>query len=354
MDASYRLGLAIVLGTITAASALCLAGIIPNAPPPPRAAHDLQAGTMPLGSFRFTERSGRTVTDADLAGAPWVASFIFTRCPLSCPRISTVMKGLQSSLAGTSTRLVSVSVDPDRDTPAVLAEYARGFGADPERWWFLSGTRPEVESLVTGRFKLGLQANPGAEPGTEEFTHSDRFALVAPGNSVVGYFDSNDPKEVRALVEKAKALARPAVPGWVRRLPAVNASLNGTCAVLLMIGWVLIRSARVQGHAACMIASVAVSSVFLTCYLVYHFQVGSVPFRGTGPVRLVYFTILYSHTLLATFGVVPLVTLTLARALRREFQRHARIARVTFPIWLYVSVTGVVIYGMLYQMPLKY
>ena len=141
------------------------------------------------------------------------------------------------------------------------------------------------------------------------------------------------------------------MPAWVRRLPAVNATLNGTCALLLALGWVLIRAGNVRGHAATMIACVAVSALFLACYLVYHFQVGSVPFRGVGPVRLVYFTILLSHTLLATFGVVPLVALTLTRALRRRFDRHARIARVTFPIWMYVSVTGVVIYLMLYQLP---
>ena len=100
-----------------------------------------------------------------------------------------------------------------------------------------------------------------------------------------------------------------------------------------------------------MVASIAVSSLFLASYLVYHFRVGSVAFRGVGPVRFVYFTILLSHTVLATLGVVPLVTLTLIRALRRHFDRHVRIARVTFPIWLYVSVTGVVIYLMLYQLP---
>ena len=96
--------------------------------------------------------------------------------------------------------------------------------------------------------------------------------------------------------------------------------------------------------------AVVVSSAFLACYLLYHYEVGSVAFRGFGPIRFAYFTILLSHTLLATFGVVPLVGLTLYRSLRRQFDRHARIARVTFPIWMYVSVTGVVIYVMLYHL----
>jgi protein SCO1/2/putative membrane protein len=98
--------------------------------------------------------------------------------------------------------------------------------------------------------------------------------------------------------------------------------------------------------------AVVTSAVFLGCYLVYHYHARSVPFQGQGPVRLVYFTVLLSHTILATLGVVPLVCLTLLRAIRGDYARHASIAAMTFPIWLYVSVTGVVIYLMLYQMPL--
>jgi protein SCO1/2/putative membrane protein len=99
--------------------------------------------------------------------------------------------------------------------------------------------------------------------------------------------------------------------------------------------------------------AVFTSAVFLACYLVYHYHAGSVPFQGHGPVRLVYFTILLSHTILATFGVVPLVCLTLFRAIRGDYAHHVSIAAVTFPIWLYVSVTGVIIYLMLYQMPVS-
>lgn len=344
----YRLGNLIVVGVVLAALAVCSVVGTPTAPL--RAGQELGGG-FPLGGFRLVERSGRTVTDADLAGRVWVASFVFTHCPLSCPRISTVMKGLQGRFAGTDVTLVSVTVDPDRDTPPVLADYARRFGAEADRWWFLTGPKAEVVDLVTNRFKLGLQAVPEAErtPGTEAFSHSDRLALV-DHNRVVGYFDSSDPGDLKALVSRARRLA---VPAWVRRLPGLNATLNGTCALLLALGWVLIRTGNVRGHAATMIGAVAVSSLFLTCYLIYHFQVGSVEFRGVGPIRLAYFTILLSHTLLATFGVVPLVALTLTRALRRRFDLHARIARVTFPIWMYVSITGVVIYWMLYQLPVS-
>ena len=189
---------------------------------------------------------------------------------------------------------------------------------------------------------------------------------------VVGLFDSNDPSALDTLVGRAR---RSAIPGWVRALPTVNASLNALCACLLVLGWSLIRGSlapgkpdglpsddfgaprslldnpRVRGHRLCMVLAVLTSAVFLICYLVYHYQAGSVPFRGTGPTRLLYFTILISHTVLATFGVVPLVLLTLLRAARRDFARHRLIAATTFPIWLYVSITGVVIYLMLYHLP---
>lgn len=133
--------------------------------------------------------------------------------------------------------------------------------------------------------------------------------------------------------------------------PALNATLNGASAVLITTGHALIRGNRrnrVQLHRAFMIAAVVTSSLFLTSYLYYHAHVGSVRFPGHGWVRPLYFALLISHTLLAV-TVLPLVLLTLTAALRGRFERHRRIARWTYPIWLYVSVTGVVVYVMLYQ-----
>ena len=131
--------------------------------------------------------------------------------------------------------------------------------------------------------------------------------------------------------------------------PVINATLNGTSAVLIATGRVLIWRGRIMAHRACMIAAVVCSSAFLLSYVWYHAHVGSVHFQGQGMVRPVYFTILISHTLLAA-TVVPLVIITLARGLRARFDRHRAIARWTYPIWLYVSVTGVVIYVMLYHL----
>jgi uncharacterized membrane protein YozB (DUF420 family) len=130
--------------------------------------------------------------------------------------------------------------------------------------------------------------------------------------------------------------------------PVVNASLNGASAVLLFTGRTLIRKKMVALHRAVMIAAMVTSSVFLTTYLIYHIHVRSVHFPGHGWARALYFTILISHTLLAA-TVPPLAILSLNYGLRERFDRHRRISRWTYPVWLYVSITGVVVYVMLYQ-----
>jgi uncharacterized membrane protein YozB (DUF420 family) len=135
----------------------------------------------------------------------------------------------------------------------------------------------------------------------------------------------------------------------VTDLPALNAFLNATSAVLLATGYALIRRGRRAAHKRVMLAALVSSALFLTSYLVYHAHVGSIRFRGQGPVRTVYFTILLTHTVLAVV-IVPLVGMTLVPALRERFDRHRRLARITLPLWAYVSVTGVVIYWMLYRL----
>jgi len=135
----------------------------------------------------------------------------------------------------------------------------------------------------------------------------------------------------------------------VSELPSVNAALNSLSAVLLATGYCFIKSQRISAHRACMLAAFGCSTLFLISYLVYHYQVGSVPFKGQGWIRPVYFTILLTHTVLAA-AVVPLALMTLSRALKGRFPAHRRIARWTFPVWLYVSVTGVVVYVMLYKL----
>ncbi len=135
----------------------------------------------------------------------------------------------------------------------------------------------------------------------------------------------------------------------LRDLPAVNATLNATAAAWLVAGLVMVRRRRIRAHRACMLAAFATSSLFLVSYLVYHAQVGSTPFTGQGAVRLAYFAILISHTVLAAL-VPPLALITLVRGLRGRIPAHRAIARWTLPIWLYVSVTGVAVYWMLYRL----
>lgn len=135
----------------------------------------------------------------------------------------------------------------------------------------------------------------------------------------------------------------------VRDLPALNATLNGTAAILLSIGWWLIVNGKREAHRKVMLAAFTVSTIFLASYLIYHYNVGSVKFQKEGPIRTVYFTILLTHTILAVFVGIA-APMTLFRALKSRFVQHKKLARWTMPIWLYVSVTGVVVYYMLYQM----
>ena len=135
---------------------------------------------------------------------------------------------------------------------------------------------------------------------------------------------------------------------YISYLPHVNACLNGTSALLLFTGYTFIRSRNVAAHRACQMAALGVSLLFLASYLTYHYHHGATRFQGAGLVRPIYFTILTSHTILAIV-IVPLVILTFYRALRNDFARHRRIARITLPLWLYVCVSGVIVYLMLYQ-----
>ena len=135
----------------------------------------------------------------------------------------------------------------------------------------------------------------------------------------------------------------------VTQLPTVNAALNGIAATLLAAGYVCIRRGRVDLHRRCMLAAFATSALFLVSYVAYHAQAGSRPFTGEGAVRVAYFTVLVSHIVLAA-AILPLAIVTLRRGLRRDDARHVALARWTLPIWLYVSVTGVVVYWMLYRL----
>jgi len=138
------------------------------------------------------------------------------------------------------------------------------------------------------------------------------------------------------------------MPQFIPYLPHLNACLNASSAIILLAGYSFIRAGRVAAHRTCQISALIVSFVFLGSYLTYHFYHGTTRFQGTGLSRPVYFTVLTSHTILAVV-IVPLIAITFYRAARLDFVRHRKIARITLPLWFYVSITGVIVYLMLYQ-----
>ena len=301
-------------------------------------------GSVP--AFAFTDQAGRAFDSSKLAGKVWVGDFIFTYCNGPCPVMSTAMRGLQDVLGDDpGFGLVTVTVDPRRDTPEELAAYARRYGADDRKWSFLNGGRQGTIALLRG---LKFITD---DPETDILDHRTWLMLVDREGRVRGYYTGTDPEQVANLRRDAAALLEGStLLGYpLRRLPLVNACLNGLAACWLAIGWVLVRKRRLIGHKRCMLAAVATSVLFLTSYLTYHLGHRAVThFPEDHPVaRAIYLAILLSHTILAVV-ILPLVVMTLVRAFRDERDRHRRIARWTLPIWMYVSVTGVVIYLMLY------
>jgi len=295
-------------------------------------------GNVP--DFSLVEASDRPLRRADLRGRVWVADFIFTHCASICPVMTANLSGAQRALfAQRGLRLVSFSVDPVRDTPAVLADYARRYDADRARWHFVTGSKTDIWTLAHSGFRLTTEA--GGSEDTEPILHSPHLVLVDQRGRIRGYYDGTEAAEVKRLIGDAQRLES--------KLPTVNAALNAGSAVCLAAGYLMIRQKRTTAHAACMIAAVVVSLTFLVCYVTYHAEVGSRPFDGQGGIRSVYYGILLTHTVLAAMVALWLAPVTVYRAARRRFEQHKGIARWTLPVWLYVSVTGVVIYFMLYH-----
>jgi protein SCO1/2/putative membrane protein len=320
-----------------------------------------------VSDFKLKERGGRTVTREGLRGKVWVASFVFTRCTSGCPQITQTMQRLQKDLAPfPGVLLVTFTVDPGHDNPGELARYAEKYEADPERWLFLTGSQEEIDNLMEKGFHLprpiqnqGDKRTPG-----NEVDHTTRLVVVDAAGHVRGYFDgmpdSRSPdleanrKKVRRLVSHLVYRSPPSLP---QDFPAFNAALNAAAGVLLLFGYAAIRLRRVWLHASCMLTALVVSALFLTSYLYYHLaikhgQPTSFQDEAIGApdwALPVYLGILGSHTLLAVI-VAPLALVTAYLGLRGRLVRHVRLARWTLPLWLYVSVTGVVVYWMLYRL----
>jgi protein SCO1/2/putative membrane protein len=293
-----------------------------------------------VAPFSLTERSGRTVTADALRGKVWVAHFFFRCCTQGCPQTTTGMMELQRAFAGNpDVVLVSFTVDPQNDTPAELSKFAAEHGADPAQWLFLTGREDALYTLINQSFM---------QPG-QKIDHSFRLMLVDREGHIQGYIrDGRDPEQIKELEARIRVMAG----GPLRVvLPRLNAFLNSTCAILLLLGYAAIRGRRETLHKVCMLSALAVSALFLASYLYYHFAIlhgQPTRFQGHGWVRTLYFSVLLSHTALAVV-VAPMALFTAYQGLRDRRPRHVRLARWTLPLWLYVSVTGVVVYLMLYQ-----
>ncbi len=334
------------------------------------------------GSFQLTDSTGNSFPSQNLQGKVWIASFVFTRCTGPCPAVTATMARLQEELKDLpNLRLVTFTVDPERDDPAELTRYATNFRANPTRWTFLTGTEKEIHSLMKNGFKLGI-SRPDTPVKGQEFDHSTKIVLVDEEGTIRGYFngvEGNLPEDKFAkqdfednlinLKKNARNLSHgkgvvvadkfpPKTNSWYYPSPELNASLNGLAGIILVLAYIAIKRGKPKWHGLLMLLAIFTSAVFLTSYLVYHILIkegiatrfGDVAPNAPDAFRYLYYLILVSHTILAVV-VTPMALWSAYLGAKSRLEKHRKLARITFPIWLYVSITGVVVYWMLYHLP---
>jgi protein SCO1/2/putative membrane protein len=302
-----------------------------------------------VGEIALTERSGRAVTTADLLGRPAVIGFFFTTCTTVCPPLTANMRRLQDDFAGTDVRLLSITVDPERDTTDVLTRYANSYTADPDNWWFLTGAEDEIYAWMRDGFHLAVDRLPDQDAVLGmQVAHATRLVVMDATGAIRGYYDGDS--EDGRLRARERALFFDTSPRS-SSLPLLNARLNACATLLLILGYIAIRLDKKGVHVALMLTASLVSAAFLTSYLTYHFivipELGPTPYNATGWRKTAYLVMLVTHIVLAVVNL-PMVLRTLFLASRKRWEDHRRIARWTLPIWLYVSVTGVIVYLVLY------
>ncbi len=341
-----------------------------------------------VDNFQLLDQTGQEFSKQDLLGKPWIVNFIFAQCPHQCPLTSRTMMEFDKTVANVDMRMGTITVNPQEDTVEIMRKYADIWGADPQRWLFATGEPVEVWKLIREGFKVSAWKNVGTavQPGME-FAHDNNIIHVDAAGKILGRYNSTDPKEMsvlrrvlkgetetpeefRPVVIEAKLAQEASVqeymktvkvdpldnlPNWAKRLPATNAMLNALATLLLILGYTAIKAKYTGLHKKLMLYAFGVSCAFLISYLAYHYAlhhyagVRGKPFEQTGTIRTVYFSILISHVILA--AMVPVMALvTIVKGLRQNWESHRKWAKVTFPIWLYVSITGVIIYWMLYKL----
>ncbi len=303
-----------------------------------------------VGEFEFEERRGGRLAREDLLGEPWLVAFIFTRCATICPAMTHELSRAHSALEGIDAKVVAISIDPDHDTPEVLTEYASHFdGGLSDQWLFLSGDEESTYDFIRTSFKLGVERVDEADPGLA-VSHSSMICAVDSAGKIRGYYNGTTPEGTDMAVRRVRYLA--GVAPTVSALPTLNAFLNGVAALLLVLGLVAIKAGNKERHALLMRLAFAVSAAFLASYLYYHFVVipsqgGPVRFSGSGVTRVAYLTLLLTHVLGAIINL-PMVLRTFWLAHKERWEDHKWWAKRTLPLWLYVSVTGVLVYLVLY------
>jgi len=309
---------------------------------------------IPIGDFLLQERDGQYVRTRDLLGKIWVAQFFYPGCNL-CSRNTPTMQRMQERYRGKSDiRLVSVDLLGVK--LETLQSFAKDHQADDRQWLFLTGTEAETKAVAQGCFSQFVFRNEKPTVG-DEISHETNLVLVDWNGNMVGRIngvEASAADELQREIDKLRVRRRmeERIPVTGAQLPWFNAMLNSSCTVLLILGWVLIKMRYETLHKIVMLLALAVSMIFLSSYLFYHFvvlEMESMRFQGEGPIRYVYFTILLSHTILAIL-VAPLAITITVQGLRDARLIHRKMAKWTLPIWLYVSVTGVIVYWMLYRM----
>ena len=316
-------------------------------------------GAVP--EFSLTSSQGQTVTLQSLLGSPWVAVPFFVRCTGPCPNVTTDLRAVvYPELLESGAKLVSFSLDPNFDDPAALAEYAANYDIDTDRWLFLTGSSDAVVELIRGGLKIPLDFRPEAdlEEGEQAIEHGTKLPVIDAEGQIAGWYEASRGKlgtgltsgqaDLDLLLGRVFALSEGPETSV---LPLVNAYLNGSAFLLLVLGWFMIRTGREVAHERLMKLAFAVSAVFLASYLTYHFGVqkaqGPTPYNGVGWRKTAYLVMLASHVLLAIVNL-PMILRVLWLARKKDWDAHRRLARKAFPIWLYVSFTGVLVYLLLY------
>ena len=314
-----------------------------------------------VGDFHFIERSGKEITKADLLGSPWIAVPFFRGCTGPCPSLtSDLHAAFRERLAGSGVRIVSFTLDAEKDTPEALREYAESYGIEGDQWLFLTGPdKQALQDFVRTQLRVPVAESPeAAQDYGQAITHGTRLPVIDPQGRIAGWYECaratfGDTEAFQASIDALTARALALGGRHQSPLPLINAVLNAVALILLLLGLGAIAGGHRERHAHLMGSAFLVSLAFLGSYLYYHLVVqaetGPVHFHAEGAAKVAYLVLLATHVVGAMVNL-PMVLRTLYLARKEDWGRHKWWARRTLPLWLYVSITGVMVYLLLYPL----